>query len=105
MNRLRRTLNFIARPPSFTVSPGYDLTNSCEELTFVTSRVTAFLKRCRDNHHVSLFLGTIARPLHSACLGLATQIQRRVHSDSAAIRLPNGQTMRIARGCGRWIAT
>jgi len=71
----------------------------------MTSRVTALLKRCRDNHHVSLILAAIGRPVHSACLRLATQIQRRVHKDSATIRLPNGKTMKIARDCGRWIAT
>ena len=70
-----------------------------------TSRVTAFLKRCRDNHYVSLLLGIVARPLRSICLGLANQIQSKVHKDSAAIQLPNGKTMRIARDCGRWIAT
>ena len=71
----------------------------------VNSRVTAFLKRCRDNHYVGLFLAGIARPLHSACLGLAAQIRRTVHKDSAAIRLPNGRMMRIARDSGVWIAT
>jgi FkbM family methyltransferase len=70
-----------------------------------TSRVTALLKRCRDNHYVSSFLSGIAGPLRSACLGLANQIQCKVHKDSAAIQLPNGKTMRIARDCGRWIAT
>lgn len=70
-----------------------------------TSRVIALLKRCRDNHYVSLFLAGIARPLRSACLGLANQIQSKVHKDSAAIQLPNGNTMRIASDCGRWIAT
>jgi FkbM family methyltransferase len=71
----------------------------------VNSRVTSFLKRCRDNHYVGLFLARLARPLHSACLGLAIQIRRTVHKDSAGIRLPNGKIMRIARGCGVWIAT
>ena len=71
----------------------------------MNSRVTAFLKRCRDNHYVSLFLASIARPLRSVCLRLAAQIQRKVHKDSAAIRLPNGKIMRIARDCGVWIAT
>lgn len=71
----------------------------------MNSRVTGFLKRCRDNHHVGSFLATIARPLHSACLGLATQIRRTVHKDSAAIRLPNGKIIRIARDSGVWIAT
>ena len=71
----------------------------------MTGRVTAFLKRCRDNHYVSLLLAGIARPLRSACLGLAAQIQSKVHKDTASIRLPNGQRMRIARGCGTWIAT
>ncbi len=71
----------------------------------MTNRVTAFLKRCRDNHYVSLSLAGIARPVRSACLALANQIQRKVHQDSAAIQLPNGETMRIARDCGRWVAT
>lgn len=71
----------------------------------MTSRVTVFLKRCRDNHYVSLFLAGIARPVNYVCPGLANQIQRKVHKDSAAIRLPNGKTMQIARDCGRWIAT
>jgi len=71
----------------------------------VNSRVTVFLKRCRDNHYVSLFLASIARPLNSFCLSLAAQIQRIVHRDGAAIRLPNGKIMRIARDCGVWIAT
>ena len=71
----------------------------------MNSRVTAFLKRCRDNHYVGSFLASIARPLHSACLSLAAQIRRTVHKDSAAIRLPNGKTMRIARHSGVWIAT
>lgn len=71
----------------------------------MNSRATAFLKRCRDNHYVGLFLAGIARPVRSACLGLATQIQSKVHKDSASIRLPNGKIMRIARGCGTWIAT
>lgn len=71
----------------------------------MNSRVTVFLKRCRDNHYVSLFLAGVARPLYSACLALATEIPRKVHQDAASIQLPNGQTVRIARGCGTWIAT
>jgi FkbM family methyltransferase len=71
----------------------------------MTSRVTALLKRCRDNHQVSLILATVGRPVHSACLRLAAQIRRRVHRDSVSIRLPNGKAMKIARDCGRWIAT
>jgi FkbM family methyltransferase len=76
-----------------------------QEDRIATSRVTAFMKRCRDKHYVSLFLASIARTLRSACLGLANQIQSKVHKDSATIQLPNGKTMRIARDCGRWIAT
>jgi FkbM family methyltransferase len=70
-----------------------------------TRPITSFLKRCRDNHYVSLFLTGIARPLRSACRDLANLIQSNVHKDSAAIQLPNGNTMRIARNRGRWIAT
>jgi FkbM family methyltransferase len=69
------------------------------------SGLTAFLKRARDNYYVSRLITAFAAPLHSVCTATAAQIQRSVHRNGAAIRLPNGQTMRIARDNGIWIAS
>ena len=69
------------------------------------TRLSALLKRWRDNYYVSQFLVSIARPLYSVCTRLATQIQLKVHKNGAAIRLPNGTKMRIAKDTGIGIAS
>lgn len=69
---------------------------------FATSRV---LKRWRENYYCSLFLTGIARPLYSLCSELALQIQKKVRRNGVTIRLPNGQTMRIARNSGIALAS
>jgi len=71
----------------------------------VTGRLTAYLKRCRDHQYVSLALATLAKPLHSVCVRLAAETQRKVRKNGAAIRLPNGRIMRIAKDSGIWMAS
>jgi FkbM family methyltransferase len=76
-----------------------------QEIQVVTRRLTAYLKRCRDNRYGSLFLAALARPLHFVCDRLATQIRRKVRKNGAAIQLPNGRIMRIAKDSGIWMAS
>jgi len=59
-----------------------------------------YLKLARENYYVSAVLAAIARPIHSVSTRLSAQIERKVKRNSAAIRLPNGRLLRVARDSG-----
>ena len=59
-----------------------------------------YLKYARENYYASAILSTIARPIHSVCVRLSGQIERKVKANGAAVLLPNGTTFRIARDAG-----
>src|SRR5262249_15115462 len=54
----------------------------------------------RENYYVSRVLSSTGRPFSTGCLWLARQIESKVTRNGIAARLPNGQTMRIARDSG-----
>ena len=63
------------------------------------------LKRWREDYYCSRFLTGVARPIHSVCSRLASEIQKKVRRNGLAIQLPNGQVMRIARNSGIALAS
>jgi FkbM family methyltransferase len=58
------------------------------------------LKRLRENYYFGNALAVIAWPLHVVCKRLSIEIQRKVKRNGVAIRLPNSQTLRLARDAG-----
>jgi len=58
------------------------------------------LRRLRENYYVSNALATVARPLHLIFRRFGLQLQTTVKKNGAAIRLPNGRTLRFARDAG-----
>ena len=59
-----------------------------------------FLKSARENYYVSAILAAFAKPIHGACIRLSSQIERKVRRNSAAVTLPNGRILRVARDAG-----
>jgi FkbM family methyltransferase len=67
--------------------------------------LTRVAKRWRENYYWSLLLCAATRPVHSACMTVAEQIQRKIRKNSVQFRLPNGQVMQIGRDAGIAIAS
>jgi FkbM family methyltransferase len=67
--------------------------------------VSKLLKRARENYYGSLVLAGIAKPVHRVCSGLSRGLERKVRKNGMALRLENGQTMRVARDSGIWLGT
>lgn len=59
-----------------------------------------YLKSARENYYVSAILAAIAKPIHAASVRIATQIEHKVKTNSATIKLPNGRTLRFDRDSG-----
>src|SRR5882724_8091135 len=58
------------------------------------------LRRSRENYYLSRLLLLGARPAHSISTRLASEIEKKVRTNGATVRLPNGRTLRIARDSG-----
>lgn len=67
--------------------------------------ISKLLKRVRENYYGSLLLAGIARPVHTLCNQLNHVLEKKVRKNGVAIRLGNGQTMRVAKDCGIWLGT
>jgi FkbM family methyltransferase len=59
-----------------------------------------YIKSARENYYIGAILSAIAKPIHSVCVGLSAQIERKVRRNSAAVSLPNGRILRVARDAG-----
>jgi FkbM family methyltransferase len=64
-----------------------------------------FLKRSRENYYLSHILSSISKPVAEACGWCGRQLHAKVRRNGAAVRLPNGATMRIAKDSGVGIAS
>lgn len=64
-----------------------------------------YLKKARENYYLSTILSALAKPIHSACVRLSTEIERKVKKNAATISLPKGRTLHIARDCGIGMAS
>jgi len=65
----------------------------------------ASIKRLREDYYFSMALAWIAKPIQRSGRKLASQLQSSVRKNGGRVRLPNGQTMRIARDSGIWMAS
>ena len=54
-------------------------------------------KRSRENYYVSNALAAVAKPLPLMFRRFSLQLQMTAKKNGAAIRLPNGRTLRFAR--------
>jgi FkbM family methyltransferase len=63
------------------------------------------LKRFRESYYGSLVISSVAKPVHACCDQVRLQIERKVRKNGIAIRLPNGQVMRIAKDAGIWLCS
>ena len=59
-----------------------------------------FLRRWRENYYVSRVLATAAKPLYQASHSLSVELSRKIRKNGAAVRLPNGRTLRFAPDSG-----
>ncbi len=62
--------------------------------------LTRILKLWRDNYYVSALLAHSAKPIHTASLHIARQIEKRVRKNGVTVPLPAGGSMTIARDSG-----
>ncbi len=58
------------------------------------------LKRLRENYYLGNALAHIALPIHLVCKRLSVEIQKKIKRNGVAIRLPNGQILRLDRDAG-----
>jgi FkbM family methyltransferase len=63
------------------------------------------LKRWRDNYYLSLLLAYSLKPLWFISSKAALQIEQKVRKNGITIRLPNGNSMSIARDSGIGMAS
>lgn len=63
------------------------------------------LRRWRESYYPSKILSAAARPIHAATRGAHRQIESKIRTNGATIRLPNGKDLRIARDSGVSLAS
>jgi FkbM family methyltransferase len=64
------------------------------------SSVVDVIRRSREEYYFSRVLSASAKPVHSFFSKVARQIAMKVKRNGVAVRLPNGETMRLARDAG-----
>jgi len=71
----------------------------------MTKGLIKTLKRWRENYYLSQILSSSAKPVYALCSSVTRQIQTKIRRNGAAIRLPNGKTMRVAKDAGISLAS